>query len=167
MQKRTVRGATVRHDGDLVSFACHCAPLAAQPPATRAWRGPQSDMLVDALERGHRVAACRGKRLAAAVILSGPEACRSPGLEVPWLVFPASSSCRGLVALLERVARRGKFLGAPWLAFPASSSCRGLVALSLNTLFLNGSKGTTEDLGVSPASVAAGCCNCPCTSSGY
>ena len=64
VQKRTVRGATVRHDGDLVSFACHCAPLAAQPPATRAWRGPQSDTLVDALERGHRVAACRGKRLA-------------------------------------------------------------------------------------------------------
>ena len=128
MQKRTVRGATVRHDGDLVSFACHCAPLAAQPPATRAWRGPQSDTLVDALERGHRVAACRGKRLAAIVILSDPEARRSPGFGVPCLVFPASSSCRGLVALPERVARRGKFLGVPWLAFPASSSCRGLVS---------------------------------------
>ena len=99
MQKRTVRGATVRHDGDLVSFACHCVPLAAQPPATRARRGPQNDTLVDALEREHRVAACRGKCLAAAVILSGLEACRSPGLEVPWLVFPASSSCRGLFAL--------------------------------------------------------------------
>ena len=80
VQKRTVRGATVRHDGDLVSFACHCAPLAAQPPATRAWRGPQGDTLVDALERGRRVAACRGKRLAAVVVLSRPEACRSPGL---------------------------------------------------------------------------------------
>ena len=60
----------------------------------------------------------------------GPEARRSPGLGVPCLVFPASSSCRGLVALPERVARRGKFLGAPWLAFPASSSCRGLVSLA-------------------------------------
>ena len=130
VQKRTVRGATVRHDGDLVSFACHCAPLAAQPPATRARRGPQSDTLVDALERERRVAACRGKRLAAVVILSGPEARRSPGLGVPCLVFPASSSCRGLAALPERVARRGKFLGAPWLAFPASSSCRGLVSLA-------------------------------------
>ena len=99
VQKRTVRGATVRHDGDLVSFACHYAPLAAQPPAMRAWRGPQSDTLVDALEHGHRVAAYRGKRLAAAVVLSDPEACRSPGLEMPWLVFPASSSCRGLVSL--------------------------------------------------------------------
>ena len=130
VQKGTVRDATARHNGSLVSFACHCAPLAAQPSATHAWRGPQSDTLVDALERGRRVAAFRSKRLAAAVVLSGPEACRSPGLEVPWLVFPASSSCRGLVALPERVARRGKFIGAPWLAFPASSSCRGLVSLA-------------------------------------
>src|SRR4051812_25414591 len=30
-------------------------------------------------------------------------------------------------ALPERVAPRGKPLVAPWLAFPASSSCRGLV----------------------------------------
>ena len=109
-------------------FACHCAPLAAQPPATRAWKGRQSDTLVDVLERGYRVVACRGKRLAAVVILSGSEACRSPGLEVPWLAFLASSSCRGLVALPERVARRGMFLAVPWLAFPASSSCRGLVS---------------------------------------
>ena len=80
VQKRTVRGATARHDGDLVSIACHRLPLAAQPSATRVWKGPQSDKLVDVLERGYRVAACRGKRLAAAVVLSGLEACRSPGL---------------------------------------------------------------------------------------
>ena len=43
----------------------------------------------------------------------------------------------------------------------------GVLSLGLNTLFLNGSKGTTEDLGGHPASLAAGCCNCPCTSSGY
>ena len=49
---------------------------------------------------------------------------------MPWFVFPASSSCRGLVALSGRVAHRGKFLGMPWLAFPASSSCRGLVSLA-------------------------------------
>ena len=52
-------------------------------------------------------------------------------------------------ALPGRVARRGKFLEMPWLAFPASSSCWGLVLpgklllpgpclLGLNTLFLNG-----------------------------
>ena len=100
VQKRTVRGSTTRHDGDLVSFACHRAPLATQPSATRAWKGSQSDTLVDVLERGYRVAACRGKRLAAAVALS------------------------------ERVARRSKFIGASWLAFPASSSCQGLVSLA-------------------------------------
>ena len=99
VQKGTVRDATACHDGNLVSAACHRAPLAAQPLATRAWKGPQSDTLVDVLERGYRVAACRGKRLAATVVLSGPEACRSPGLEMPWLAFPASSSCRGLVSL--------------------------------------------------------------------
>ena len=77
VQKGTVRDATAHHDGSLVSFACHRAPLAAQPPATRTWKGPQSDTLVDALERGRRVAAYRGKRLAAAVVLPGPEACRS------------------------------------------------------------------------------------------
>ena len=33
-------------------------------------------------------------------------------------------------ALLGRAARRGKFLEMPWLAFPASSSCRGLVSLA-------------------------------------
>ena len=32
---------------------------------------------------------------------------------------------------------------------------------------LNGSKGTLEYLGGHPASLAAGCCDCPCTSSGY
>ena len=114
------------------------APARQQGPGKRSLpgrlnkvhRGPVSDTLVDALERGRRVAAYRGKRLAAVVILSGPEACRSPGFEVPWFVFPASSSCRGLVALPKRVARRGKFIGASWLAFPASSSCRGLVSLA-------------------------------------
>ena len=167
MQKRTVRGATVRHDGDLVSFACHCAPLAAQPPATRTRGGPQSDTLVDALERGRRVAACRGKCLAAAAILSGPEACRSPDFEVPWLVFPASSSCRGLAALSEW---SGASRQVPWCALiglPGKLLLPGSCLLSLYTLFLDGCKGTLEGLGVRPASLAAGCCNCPCTSSGY
>ena len=110
--------------------------------------------------------------------------------------LPRSLSCRArrLVAprpLPGRVARRGKLLEMPWWAFPASSSCRGLVSLAwilcsyalvglpgklllpgpcllgLDTLFLNGSMGTAEDLGGHPASLAAGGCNCPCTSSGY
>ena len=80
VQKGTVRDATACHDGKLVSVACHRAPLAAQPLATRAWKGLQGDTLVDVLERGYRVVACRGKRLAAVVVLSRPEACHSPGL---------------------------------------------------------------------------------------
>src|SRR3954469_12501872 len=41
-RKGTIRDATARHDGDLVSAACHSAPLAAQPPATYAWKGPRA-----------------------------------------------------------------------------------------------------------------------------
>ena len=92
VQKGTVRDATACHDGNLVSVACHRAPLAAQPLATRAWKGPQSDTLVDVLEHGHGEVACHGKRPAAVVVLSHPGACRSPGLvgtrgaprQVPW-----------------------------------------------------------------------------------
>src|SRR3954467_9748065 len=36
-RKGTVRDAT-GHDGDLVSAACHGAPLAVQPRATYAWK---------------------------------------------------------------------------------------------------------------------------------
>ena len=99
-----------------------------------------------------RQAPCRGRRLVVfgSLSLTGPwrDARRvaTSFLDMPWLAFPASSSCRGFVS------------------FPASSSCR---SLGLSTLFLNGSKGTTEDLGGHPASLAAGCCDCPCTSSGY
>ena len=68
------------------------------------------------------------------------------------------------------VGARGASRQVPWSALvglPGKLLLPGPCLLSLNTLFLNGSKGTTEDLGVRPASLAAGCCNCPCTSSGY
>ena len=96
---------------NLVSTACHRAPLAAQPPATYAWKGPRATRWW---------------------------MCWSAGTEW-WLVaasaLPRSLSCRvrELVthrALPGRVARRGKFLEMPRLAFPASSSCRGLVSLT-------------------------------------
>src|SRR3954463_15884665 len=101
---------------------------------------------------------CRAREFAAHRTLPGRMARRGKFPEMPWLAFPASSSCRGLVLRV---------------AFPASSSCRGLVSfewpsrqaplagvlwLGLNTLFLTGSKGTTEDLGGHLASLAAGCC---------
>ena len=40
-------------------------------------------------------------------------------------------------------------------------------AIDLSHHLRHGSEGTTEDLGGYPASLAAGRCNCPCTSSGY
>ena len=40
LPKQCRKVPTAHHDGSLVSFACHHAPLAAQPPATRAWKGP-------------------------------------------------------------------------------------------------------------------------------
>src|SRR3954466_2591397 len=107
-RKGTVRDATARHDGDLVSAACHSVPLAAQPPATYAWKGPRAT---------HRWV------------------CWSAGTE--WLLAAANASPRPLSCCVRelvacrvlpgRVARRGKFLEMPWLAFPASSSCWGLV----------------------------------------
>src|SRR3954467_10283837 len=108
VQKGTVRDATVRHDGNLVSAACHRIPLAAQPPATYAWKGLRATRWSVCWSAGTEWL------LAAANALPRPLSCR----------------IRELVArrvLPERVARRGKFLEMPWLAFPTSSSCRGFV----------------------------------------
>src|SRR3954468_14866517 len=110
-RKGTVRDATARHDGDLVSAACHSAPLAAQPPATYAWKGPR------ATRWWMRWSVGTEWLLAAASALPRPLSC----------------CVRKLVAhrtLPGRVAHRGKFLEMPWLAFLASSSCRGLVSLA-------------------------------------
>src|SRR3954465_4311441 len=96
------------------------------------------------------VVVCRGKWPAEVVVLPHLKSCRSSGLAgahgaprraflgVPWLgrpgellppgpwcfglVVPASSSCRGLVALARQAP-----LAGPRLLCPASSSCRGLV----------------------------------------
>src|SRR3954465_14351410 len=110
---------------------------------------------------------CRARELAAHRSLPGRVARRSKSLVVPWLAFPVSSSCRGLVLRA---------------AVPASSSCRGLApfewssrqaplagasCLGLNTLFLDGPKGTMEGFGDHLASLATGRYDCPCTSSGY
>src|SRR3954468_13889393 len=107
-RKGTVRGATARHDGDLVSAACHSVPLATQPPATYAWKGPR------ATRRWVCWSAGTEWRLATANALPRPLSCRVREL-VARRVMPG------------HVARRGKFLEMPWLAFPTSSSCRGFV----------------------------------------
>ena len=161
VQKRTIRDATARHDGDLVSFACHRAPLAAQPPATRAWKGPQSDTLLDALERGHRVATCHGR------CFVGPGSLSLTRPRDALVGLPGKLLLPGPCCL---AGTRGASRQVPWdasVGLPSKFLLPGPCLLGLNTLFLNGSKGTTEDLGGRPASLAAGCCNCPCTSSGY
>src|SRR3954462_10727396 len=73
-RKGTVRDATARHDGDLVSAACHSVPLAAQPPAMYAWKG------LRATRWWVSWSADTEWLLAAVVILSRLGACRSPGL---------------------------------------------------------------------------------------
>ena len=99
---------------------------------------------MDVLERGYRVVACRGKRLAAVVVLSRPGACRSPGL-----AGTQGASRQASLVCLEWPSRQAPLAGVlslpgklllpgPGLAFPASSSCRGL---GLSTLFLNGLQG--------------------------
>src|SRR3954471_12225012 len=83
---------------------------------------------------------CRARELVAHRALPERGARRGKPLVAPWLAFPASSSCRGLVLRA---------------AVPASSSCRGLASfgqssrqaplvgalcLVLNTLLLDGPK---------------------------
>ena len=129
----------------------------------------QSDTLAGVLERRHKVGVSRGKLLAAAVVLSRPEACRSPDL-----AGTQGASRQAFLVCLEWSSRQaplagvsslpGKlFLPGPWLAFPASSSCRGL---DLSTLFLNGLQGNHGGSWRSPGKPCRGGCNCPCTSSG-
>ena len=92
----------------------------------------QSDTLAGVLERGHEVGVSRGKLLAAAVVLSRPEACRSPDL-----AGTQGASRQAFLVCLEWPSRQAPLAGVlslpgklllpgPWLAFPASSSCRGL-----------------------------------------
>src|SRR3954466_4425499 len=94
------------------------------------------------------------------------------------LAFPEGSSRRGLGAS-ARSSRQAPLAGAlpPWpgklllpgprLLGPASSSCRGLVFLACILGLRSALKGAVEALGAPLASLAAGCYNCPCTSSGY
>src|SRR4051812_35797137 len=143
----TVRGATVCHDDYPVSVASppHAPGCAAFRHVRSEW--PQSDTLVDELERRRRVVTCRGKRLAAVDALSRPGACCSPVL-AGTRGASQQVSCRALVGLPSKLllpgpcassGRPGKLrLPGPcslWVAFPASSSCRGLGS---NTLFLDG-----------------------------
>src|SRR4051812_9495313 len=127
----------------------HRMPLAAQPLATYAWNGPQSDAWVDELERRRGVVTCHGKRLAAVGALSRPGGCRSPVLAGTRGALQ-QVSCRASVGLPSKLllsgpcassGRPGKLLlPGPCslrVAFSAGSSYRGLGS---NTLLLDGPK---------------------------
>src|SRR3954466_5882694 len=148
--RRTVRGASACHGGDSANVACHRAPQVARRPATCLWGSPRVTRGQVSWSAGLRWWFCRGKWLAAVVVLPHLKACRSSGLAgargaprraflgVPWLgrpgellppgswcfglVVSASSSCRGLVALARQAP-----LAGPSLLGLAGSSCRGLV----------------------------------------
>ena len=103
---------------------------------------PQGDTLVDVLERGYRVVACHGKRLAAVVVLSRPGACRS--------------------SVLARM--RGASRQVPWdalVGLPGKLLLPGSCLLGLNTLFLNGSKGTNGGPWRSPGKPCRGTLQLP------
>ena len=76
--------------------------------------GPLRDTWVDVLERGCGVAACRGKCLAAAVVLSGPGACRSPSLAgTRGALRQAFLGCHGWPSRQAPLARAL----SPWLEY--------------------------------------------------
>src|SRR3954471_5350703 len=97
-RKGVVRGATTCHDGYPVSVASppHAPGCTASRHVRLEW--PQSDTLVDELERRHGVVTCRGKRLAAVDVLSRPGACRSPVL-AGTRGASRQGSCRAVVGL--------------------------------------------------------------------
>src|SRR3954468_12147757 len=95
VQKGTIRDATVRHDGNLVSAACHRVPLAAQPPATYPWKGPRVTRWWVSWSAGTGwllVAAtpCRGRCLVVSGSLSLAGPCRDA-----WRVAASSLKCFG------------------------------------------------------------------------
>ena len=152
VQKGTVRDATVCHDGYLVSVACHRAPLATQPLSTRTWKGPRAarwwmrwsmgtEWSLAAASASPRSLSCRVRKLVAPRALPGRVARRGKLLEMPWWAFPASSSCWGLVSLAWILC------SYVLVGLPGKLLLPGPCLLGLDTLFLNGSTGTAEDLG--------------------
>ena len=77
---------------------------------------------------------CRVRKLVAHRTLPGRAVHRGKFLEVPWLAFPASSSCRGLVS-----SRQDPLAGA--LSLPGKILLPGPCLFILNALFLKGLQG--------------------------
>src|SRR3954464_11134910 len=88
---------------------------------------PQSDAWMGELERSPEVVTCRGKWLAAAVVLPRLGTCRSPGL-----AGTRGASRRDFSRCLGWPSRQASLAGVLVLRVdvPASSSCRGLASMA-------------------------------------
>ena len=107
---------------------------------------------------GRHVGGCAGARVQSGS-LPGQAPCRSH-----CLVASGSLSLIGPRRDAWRVAASSlRCLGWPSRQAPLA----GALSPWLEYFVLEWLQRTTEDLGGHPASLAAGCCDCPCTSSGY
>src|SRR3954466_13104033 len=172
--RRTVRCATICHDGRCMPPHTSGCAVPRHVPLGE----PRSDAWAGELVRRSEVATCRGKWLAAVVVFSRLRACGSSGL-----AGARSAPRRASLGAPGFGLPGGLLPPGPWCfgsVVPASSSCRGLASLArqaplaralsscLECLVLaRPQKGAVEALGAPLAGLAAGCYNCPCTSSGY
>ena len=159
-------GVSVRHDRGLVIVACHRVPQAAQPSATCPWKGPRAtrgrmswsvgtQWKLAAASALPRSLPCRARKLVALRVLPGRAMRHGMSSEMLFFGLPGKlllpgSCAKGVILSLERPSRQAPLAG--------------VLFLNLNTLFLNGSKGTRVGLGGRVASPATGRCYCPCTS---
>ena len=123
---------SVRHGGSLITVACHRVPQAAQPSATRPWKGPRATRGLMSWSAGTqrtspgkhlaghlpRQAPCRGSRPCRARKLAAPRApCRgaysaealSSGL--PGKLLSPGSCDSGMVLSLVRPSRQAPLAG--------------------------------------------------------
>jgi hypothetical protein len=125
----------------------------AQCTATHAWKSPErcaGRSTGAMIQWQYGAAPCRGGYLAADHTLPRAMPCRGGSLSGSWIDFPASSSCRGL----GQPSRQAPLAGA--LSLRLAYFVLEWLLSSLGTAF-----------GYHPASLAAGRCYCPCTSTGY
>src|SRR4051812_27050757 len=76
----TVRGASVCHDGDPVSVACHRTPQAARRPATCLWESPRATRGQVSWSAGLRWWLAAASGFAPAAAFPPPGASAPPGL---------------------------------------------------------------------------------------
>ena len=164
--KSTRPCVSVRHGGSFVTAARQRVPQAAQPSATCPWKGPRATRGQMSWSAGTQCKlapastspgslSCRARKLVALRVLPGRTMRHDISSEALFFGLPGKlllpGSCAGKMSLsLVRPSRQAPLAG--------------VLFLNLNTLFLNGSKGTRAGLGGHVVSLTTGRCYCPCTS---